>query len=57
MRKRNHFTYKHCGLIRNTSETIERIYIWSRSEKACHSSNSYCGRIMNTNATFLVNNS
>ena len=22
---------------------LKRIYSWSRSEKACHSSNTYCG--------------
>ena len=36
---------------------IERMYIWRRSEKACHSSNPYCFSIKSTSEMIVINNS
>ena len=36
---------------------LKRIYSWSRSEKTCHSSNTYCFSIKNTCEMVGINNS
>ena len=40
--KRIHSSNPHYGCIMITSEPIQRIHNWIRSEKAYHSTNKYC---------------